>query len=154
MRGKETSSYPFPGRRQPKGMSRAEDCGQPTYQLGEQILPIDCVFSFFVDFLSRRWFEMDKNGDIIILLAEEQTFLSRERTMHSYMQTGLAFSSVGLLIMKYLGGVLYFCAGLFFIIIGALLIIEAGKRYMRFRRAIATLREKEARLGYDTGIIR
>jgi hypothetical protein len=38
--------------------------------------------------------------------------------------------------------------------IGALLIIEAGKRYMRFRRAIATLREKEARLGYDTGIIR
>ncbi|MGD0236668.1 MAG: DUF202 domain-containing protein [Syntrophorhabdales bacterium] len=46
---------------------------------------------------------MDKNGDIMILLAEEQTFLSRERTMHSYMQTGLAFSSVGLLIMKYLG---------------------------------------------------
>ncbi len=38
--------------------------------------------------------------------------------------------------------------------IGALLIIEAGKRYMRFRRAIATLRENEARLGYDTGIIR
>jgi hypothetical protein len=84
-------------------MSRAEGGGQPTYQLGEQILPIDCVFSFFVDFLNRRWFEMDKNGDIMILLAEEQTFLSRERTMHSYMQTGLAFSSVGLLIMKYLG---------------------------------------------------
>ncbi len=103
MRGKETPSYPFAGRRQPKRMSRAEGGGQPTYQLGEQILPIDCVFSFFVDFLNRRWFEMDKNGDIMILLAEEQTFLSRERTVHSYMQTGLAFSSVGPLIMKYLG---------------------------------------------------
>jgi hypothetical protein len=31
---------------------------------------------------------MGRNEDIIILLAEEQTFLSRERTMHSYMQTG------------------------------------------------------------------
>ncbi len=40
---------------------------------------------------------MDRKEDIIILLAEEQTSLPRERTMHSYMQTGLAFSSVGLL---------------------------------------------------------
>ena len=51
-----------------------------------------------------------------LLLAEEQTLLSRERTMHSYMQTDLAFTSVGLLIMKFLSGVSYFCAGAFFII--------------------------------------
>jgi surface polysaccharide O-acyltransferase-like enzyme len=74
--------------------------------------------------------------------------------MHSYMQTGLAFCSVGLLIMKFLAGVLYFCAGVFFIIIGSLLIIEAGKRYMRFRRAIVSLREREAKLGYDIGTIK
>jgi hypothetical protein len=74
--------------------------------------------------------------------------------MHSYMQTGLAFTSVGLLIMKFLAGVSYFCAGVFFIILGALLIIESGKRYMRFRRAIAGLREKEAKLGYDIGMIK
>ena len=73
--------------------------------------------------------------------------------MHSYMQTGLAFSSVGLVIMKFLVGALYFCAGLFFIIIGALLIVEAGKRYLRFRKAIVRLREKEAKLGYDIGVI-
>jgi uncharacterized membrane protein YidH (DUF202 family) len=56
---------------------------------------------------------MDRNEDIAILLAEEQTFLSRERTMHSYMQTGLAFCSVGLLIMKFITGAFYFCAGVF-----------------------------------------
>jgi hypothetical protein len=56
---------------------------------------------------------MDRNEDIAILLAEEQTFLSRERTMHSYMQTGLAFCSVGLLIMKFLASTFYFCAGVF-----------------------------------------
>ncbi len=97
---------------------------------------------------------METDEDIRILLAEEQTLLSRERTMHSYMQTGLAFTSVGLLIMKFLGGPLYFCFGLFFIIVGALLILEAGKRYLRFRRAVVKLREKEAKLGYDIGTIK
>ena len=92
--------------------------------------------------------------DIKILLAEEQTLLSRERTMHPYRQTGLAFTSVGLVIMKFLLGIFYACAGLFFIIVGAFLIMEAGKRYLRFRRAIAQLREKEARLGYDIGAIK
>jgi hypothetical protein len=42
----------------------------------------------------------------------------------------------------------------FFIIVGALLIIEARRRYMRFRRAIGRLREKEASLGYHIGVIR
>jgi hypothetical protein len=39
---------------------------------------------------------MDTREEIKLLLLEEQTLLSRERTMHSYLQTGLAFSSVGL----------------------------------------------------------
>jgi uncharacterized membrane protein YidH (DUF202 family) len=95
---------------------------------------------------------MDKSEEIKLLLAEEQTLLSRERTMHSYMQTGLAFTSVGLVIIKFLEGLLYFCPGVFFIILGSLLIIESGKRYMRFRRAIRRLREKESSLGYDIGI--
>jgi uncharacterized membrane protein YidH (DUF202 family) len=107
-----------------------------------------------VVFFDRRQLEMERDKNIIILLAEEQTLLSRERTMHSYMQTALAFSSVGLVMMKFLTGLFYFCVGVLFITIGAFLLIEAGRRYMRFRRAIAELREKEARLGYDIGIIR
>jgi uncharacterized membrane protein YidH (DUF202 family) len=96
---------------------------------------------------------MDRNQNIKILLAEEQTLLSWERTMHSCMQAGLAFCSVGFVIMKFLTGVFYFCASVFFIILGTVLIIEAGRRYVRCRRDIVRLREREAKLGYDTGII-
>jgi uncharacterized membrane protein YidH (DUF202 family) len=98
--------------------------------------------------------DMENNDDIKLLLMEEQTFLSRERTMHSYMQTGLAFTSVGLFIMKFLSGLLYFCAGLVFIILGVLLIAESARRYAHFRKAIRKLREKETKLGYEIGMER
>jgi uncharacterized membrane protein YidH (DUF202 family) len=97
---------------------------------------------------------MDRNQDIKLLLAEEQALLSWERTMHSCMQAGLASCSVGFVIIKFLTGAFYFCAGVFFIILGALLIIEAGRRYMRCRRDIVRLREREAKLGYDIGTIK
>lgn len=98
--------------------------------------------------------DTDSNDDIKLLLVEEQTLLSRERTMHSYMQTGLTFTSVGLVIMKFLSGLLYFCLGIVFIILGFLLIAESARRYVRFRKAIKKLREKETRLGYEIGMIR
>ncbi len=96
----------------------------------------------------------ESNDNIKLLLMEEQTLLSRERTMHSYMQTGLAFTSVGLVIMKFLSGLFYFCAGVVFIILGFLLIAEAARRYVRFRKAIQELREKETKLGCEIGMIR
>jgi uncharacterized membrane protein YidH (DUF202 family) len=104
--------------------------------------------------LLKRVTDIERDRDIRILLAEEQTLLSRERTMHSYMQTGLAFLSVGLVMMKFLEGLLYFCVSLAFMILGALLIVESGRRYTRFRRAIRQLREREAKLGYKLGNIR
>jgi uncharacterized membrane protein YidH (DUF202 family) len=85
---------------------------------------------------------------------EEQTFLSRERTMHSYMQTGLAFTSVGLFIMKFLSGLFYLCAGVAFVILGVLLIVESARRYGHFRKAIRKIREKEAKLGHEIGMVR
>jgi uncharacterized membrane protein YidH (DUF202 family) len=88
---------------------------------------------------------MERDGNIRLLMAEEQTLLSRERTMHSYMQTGLAFTSVGLVVIKFLDGILYLIAGVFFMIVGGLLIFESGRRYVRFRKAVRLLREKEAR---------
>ncbi len=97
---------------------------------------------------------MDKNEEIKHHLLEEQTLLSRERTMHSYMQTGLAFTSVGLLIIKFLTGFFYFGVGILFIILGGLLILESGRRYARFRGAIKLLRNKEAQLGYEIGKIK
>jgi len=67
------------------------------------------------------------------------------------MQTGLAFTSVGLVIMKFLSGLLYFCTGVFFIILGFLLIVEAARRYERFRKAIRKLCGKETKLGCEIG---
>jgi hypothetical protein len=96
----------------------------------------------------------EKERSIIILLAEEQTLLSRERTMHSYMQTGLAFTSVGIAIIKFLEGFFYSLIGILLMAVGALLIVEAARRYVRFRRAIKELRAREARLGYRVGSIK
>ena len=101
--------------------------------------------------MAKRMIGMERDGNIRLLMAEEQTLLSRERTMHSYMQTGLAFTSVGLVVIKFLGGILYLIAGVFFMIVGALLIFESGRRYVRFRKAVRLLREKEARLGSEIG---
>ena len=98
--------------------------------------------------------DTDSNDDIKLLLMEEQTLLSRERTMHSYMQTGLAFTSVGLIIMKFLSGLVYFCTGVFFIILGFLLIGESARRYAHFRKAIRKVREKETKLGSEIGMVR
>jgi uncharacterized membrane protein YidH (DUF202 family) len=97
---------------------------------------------------------MEKDRGIRILMAEEQTLLSRERTMHSYMQTGLAFVSVGLMIMKFIQGIFYFCVSVIFMVLGFLLIVESARRYVRFRKAIRDLREREAKLGYRLGRIR
>jgi uncharacterized membrane protein YidH (DUF202 family) len=97
---------------------------------------------------------MENNEDIKLLLMEEQTLLSRERTMHSYMQTGLAFTSVGLFIMKFLNGPLYLGAGAAFVVLGVLLIVESARRYVLFRKAIRKLREKEAKLGFEIGTVR
>ena len=69
---------------------------------------------------------MEKDEDIKLLLAEEQTLLSRERTMHSYMQTR-SHDLCGLVVMKFLSGIFYFCAGGIFIILGALLIVGLEK---------------------------
>ena len=98
--------------------------------------------------------DMESNDEIKLLLMEEQTLLSRERTMHSYMQPGLAFTSVGLFIMKFLSGLFYFCVGLVFIILGVLLIAESVRRYMNFRDAIRKVREKETKLGSEIGRVR
>ena len=80
---------------------------------------------------------------------------SVKRENHAFLHADRPrFFLVGLLIMKFCWVFFISCAGAFFITLGTLLIIESGKRYMRFRKAIAGLREKEAKLGYDIGTIK
>ena len=64
--------------------------------------------------------------------------------MHSGMWTWLAFMPVGLVLMKFLEGILYVNAGIVSTIIGAPLIIESGRQ----------LRQREADLGHALGAIR
>ncbi len=68
-------------------------------EVGQKVFHVDVGAPFLYTSLSGGDFGMDMNENITLLLAQEQTLLSRERTMHSYMQTGLAFSSVGLVIL-------------------------------------------------------
>jgi hypothetical protein len=56
-------------------------------------------------------------------------------------------------IVKLLGGILSLVTGTCFMVLGGLLIVEAGRRYIRFRRAIRLLRQKEAELGYNIGTV-
>jgi len=58
------------------------------------------------------------------------------------------------IIMKFLSGLLYFCAGVVFIILGFLLIGESARRYAHFRQAIRKIREKETKLGSEIGMVR
>jgi hypothetical protein len=51
---------------------------------------------------------LDKNVEIKLLLLEEQSLLSRERRDAFLYADRLAFTSVGLLIIKFLAGFFYF----------------------------------------------
>jgi uncharacterized membrane protein YidH (DUF202 family) len=92
---------------------------------------------------------MATKSERALLLAEEQTILARERTMHSYMQTGLAFISIGLLILKFLEGSAYLLLGSFLALIGFLELGEAFRRFTVYRREVRELRAKEKRLGIE-----
>lgn len=92
---------------------------------------------------------MPKNTARALLLVEEQTLLSRERTMHSYMQTGLAFISIGLLIVKFLEGSAFLMFGSFLALVGILQLAEAFRRFRAYRREVRRLRAKEKRLGLE-----
>jgi len=92
---------------------------------------------------------MPKKTDRLLLLSEEQTILSRERTMHAYMQTGLAFISVGVIILQVIQGSSYMMLGGFLILVGFLQLAEAFRRYMKYRHDIRELRRKEKRYGIE-----
>lgn len=86
-----------------------------------------------------------------LVLLEEQTVLSRERTMQQYITTGLGFMGLGVVVMKFFIGNAY-------IIFGALLIglgfMEMGIAYLRFlhyRKIARNLRKKEKGLRLEVG---
>ncbi len=86
-----------------------------------------------------------------LLLLEEQTVLSRERTMQQYMTTGLSFIGVGLVVVRFFTGPAYLFIGSALIAIGFWQIWEAYHRFKKYRRIARKIRRKEKRYGLEVG---
>jgi len=87
-----------------------------------------------------------------LILLEEQTILSRERTMQQYMSTGLAFIALGLVAIQLLGKVPYnVYLGCILILIGLWQVWQAYLRHKRYRKLARKLRLREKGLGLEVG---
>ncbi|MCX6774793.1 MAG: DUF202 domain-containing protein [DPANN group archaeon] len=86
-----------------------------------------------------------------LVLLEEQTILSRERTMQQYIATGLAFIGVGLLVARFFLGPVYTAMSAALIAIGFWQIYAAYKRFERYRCLAKKLRKKERKFGMEIG---
>lgn len=92
------------------------------------------------------------NNKRTLILLEEQTILSRERTMQQYMSTGLAFIALGLVVIQLLGKVPYNVAlGVVLVLIGLWQVWQAYLRHKRYRRLARKLRHRERSLGLEVG---
>jgi len=92
------------------------------------------------------------NNRRTLILLEEQTILSRERTMQQYMSTGLAFIALGLVVIQLLGKVPYnvYLGGIL-VLIGLWQVWQAYLRHKRYRKLARKLRQKEKGLGLEVG---
>jgi len=92
------------------------------------------------------------NNKRTLILLEEQTILSRERTMQQYMSTGLAFIALGVVIMQVLTKIPYnIQLGAVLILIGLWQVWQAYTRHKKYRRLARGLRKKEKKLGLEVG---
>ncbi len=94
---------------------------------------------------------MAKSEKRHILLLEEQTMLSRERTMQQYMATGLSFIGVGLVVIKLFIGQIYIAIASALIVIGFWQIYQAYLRFKKYRGIVRKLRKREKKLGLEIG---
>jgi uncharacterized membrane protein YidH (DUF202 family) len=92
------------------------------------------------------------NNRRTLILLEEQTILSRERTMQQYMSTGLAFIALGLVVIQLLGKVPYnvYLGGIL-VLIGLWQVWQAYLRHKRYRKLARKLRRREKGLGLEVG---
>jgi len=94
---------------------------------------------------------MNKKTNKQLALQEEQTLLSRERTMQQYMTTGLAFIGVGLIVVKFFIEYIYITIGIILIFIGFWQLWQAYRRFKKYRKVIKMIRKKEKDIGLEVG---
>lgn len=71
---------------------------------------------------------MPKKEDKTILLREEEVLLSKERTILSFMQTGLAAIGIGIILVKLFEQIYFQIAGFILILVGIVEAYESGRR--------------------------
>ena len=86
-----------------------------------------------------------------LLLLEEQTMLSRERTMQQYVSTGLSFIAVGLVVAQVFKGPHYLWFGFVLITIGFWQMWIAWMRFNKYRKQARKIRKKERDYGFEIG---
>lgn len=87
-----------------------------------------------------------------VILSEERTLLSRERTILSFMQTALAFIGVGLIIINVFETPGTEMVGWGLVAVGIVEVGESFRRIIRYRRDMAALRRRKAKVMERTGI--
>ncbi len=86
-----------------------------------------------------------------LLLLEEQTMLSRERTMQQYVSTGLAFIAVGLVVVQIFKGPYYVWLGFALLAIGFWWMWTAWMRFTKYRKLARSIRKQERKYGFEIG---
>jgi len=80
-----------------------------------------------------------------ILLKEEEVILAKERTILSFMQTGLASIGIGVVLVKLFTELPFQIAGFMLIVIGVIESYESGRRLRKKQREMEILKRKLGR---------
>lgn len=75
------------------------------------------------------------------VLSEEQTLLSKQRTAHSFMQTGLVFVGLGLTVVKLFSEIFFQGIGLLLIIIGFYEIAHAYRKLGEYSQRLKRVKK-------------
>ena len=89
------------------------------------------------------------NGHRGILLKEEEVILAKERTILSFMQTGLASIGVGIILVKLFQELPFQVAGFILILIGVVECYESGRRLRKKQKEMDKIKK---RLGKEISI--
>ena len=88
---------------------------------------------------------MVKSENRAILLKEEEVILAKERTILSFMQTGLASIGVGIVLVKLFQELPFQIAGFILILIGIVEYYESGRRLRKKQKEMEMLKKKLGR---------
>jgi len=76
-----------------------------------------------------------------LLLKEEEVILAKERTILSFMQTGLASIGIGLILVKLFNEIPFQIAGFILIMIGIVECYESGRRLRKKQKEMDEIKK-------------